>query len=84
MYFVHEYSDEEFETYDECREDLYEQIDEDEIYDHIDLTVPEIIHQFAMRANNQNFINWFEEKIAEAERLAIDELITEYEEGEIE
>lgn len=84
MYYVHEYSDEQFETYDECREDLYEQIDEDDINDHIDLTVPEIIHQFAKRANNQNFINWLEEKIAEAERLAIDELITEYEEGEVE
>ena len=84
MYYVHEYSDEQFETYDECRDDLYEQIDEEEIYDHIDLTVPEIIHQVCWRANNQNFINWFEEKIAEAERLAIDELITEYEEGEVE
>lgn len=84
MYYVHEYSDEQFETYEECLDDLYEQIDEDDINDHIDLTVPEIIHQFTMRANNQNFINWFEEKIAEAERLAIDELITEYEEGEAE
>lgn len=84
MYYVHEYSDEQFETYEECRDDLYEQIDEDDVNDHIDLTVPEIIHQFCRRANNQNFINWFEEKIAEAERLAVDELITEYEEGEIE
>ena len=84
MYYVHEYSDEQFETYEECRDDLYGQIDEDDIYDHIDLTVPEIIHQFCRRANNQNFINWFEEKIAEAERLAVDELITEYEEGEVE
>ena len=84
MYYVHEYSDEEFETYEECRDDLCEQIDEDDIYDHIDLTVPEIIHQFCWRANNQNFINWFEEKITEAEQLAVDELITEYEEGEVE
>ena len=84
MYYVHEYSDEQFETYDECRESLYEQIDEDDINDHIDLTVPEIIHQFAWRANNQNFINWLEEKILEAERLAVDELIMEYEEGEVE
>lgn len=84
MYYVHEYSDEQFETYDECQEDLYEYIVEDDISDHIDLTVPEIIHHFGMRANNQNFINWFEERIAEAERLAIDELITEYEEGEVE
>jgi hypothetical protein len=84
MYYVHEYSDEQFEAYEECRDDLYEQIDEDDVNDHIDLTVPEIIHQFCRRANNQNFINWFEEKIAEAERLAVDELITEYEEGEVE
>lgn len=84
MYYVHEYSEEEFDTYEECRDDLYEQIDEDDINEHIDLTVSEIIHRFSMRANNQNFINWLEEKIAEAERLAVDELITEYEEGEVE
>lgn len=84
MYFVHEYSDEQFETYEECLDDLYPQIDEDDISDHIDLTVSKIIHQFATRANNQNFINWFEQKIAEAEQLAADELITEYEEGEVE
>ena len=84
MYYVHEYSDERFETYEECRDDLYEQIDEDDISKYIDLTVPEIIHQFTMRANNQKFINWIEKRIAEAERLAVDELITEYEEGEVE
>ena len=81
--FVHEYSDEQFETYEECRDDLYQQINEEDIYDHIDLTVPEIIHQFAMQANNQNFMNWLEEKIAKAEQLAVDELITEYDEGEV-
>lgn len=84
MYYVHEYSDEEFDTYEECREDLYDCMDEDDINDHLDLTVPEILSQFGRRANNQNFINWLEEKIAEAERLAVDELITEYEEGEVE
>ena len=81
--FVHDYSDEQFETYEECRDDLYQQIDEEDIYDHIDLTVPEIIHQFGMRANNQNFMNWLEEKIAKAEQLAVDELITEYDDGEV-
>lgn len=82
--FVHEYSKEEFETYEECLSDLCEQIDENDISEHLNLTVTEIIRQFIMRANNQNFVNWLEEKIAEAERFAFDELITEYEEEEAE
>ena len=60
------------------------QIDEDDISIHLNLTVTEIIYKFITRANNQNFINWLEEEIAEAERFAFDELITEYEEGEVE
>ena len=72
MYYVHEYSDEEFETYEECRDDLYDCMDEDDINDHLDLTVPEIISQFGRRPNNQKFIDWFEEKIAEAVKGKVD------------
>ena len=44
--FVHEYSDKEFATYEECREDLLPEIDEEDISHHLDLTVPEIVWKF--------------------------------------
>ena len=84
MYYVHEYSDEEFETYEECRDDLAECLDEQDIISELDLSVEEIISHFWRRANNQNFINWLEDKILGAEEMAIEDLITEYEEGEVE
>lgn len=82
--FVHEYSETQFKTYEECREDLIVCIEEEDVVERLDLTVEEIVSQFNRRANNQNFINWFEEKIFEAEQMAIDDLITEYDEGEAE
>ena len=81
--FVHEYSDKEFVTYEECREDLLPEIDEEDISHHLDLTVPEIVWKF-LRYSEDDFINWFAETIANAEENAIEELITEYEEGEVE
>lgn len=81
--FVHEYSDKEFATYEECREDLLSEIDEEDIFYHLDLTVPEIVGKF-LRYSENDFIKWFSEEIAEAEERAIEDLITEYEEGEVE
>lgn len=82
--FVHEYSDEEFETYEECREDLLACLEEQDITEKLDLSLEEIISRFERRANDQNFINWLSDKIFEATENAIEDLITEYEEGEIE
>ena len=82
--FVHEYSDEEFETYEECREDLLGCLEEQDIVENLDLSLEEIISRFERRANNQNFINWLSDKIFEATEKAIEDLITEYEEGEVE
>lgn len=82
--FVHEYSDEEFETYDECREGLLGCLEEQDIVEKLDLSLEEIISRFERRANNQNFINWLSDKIFEATEKAIEDLITEYEEGEVE
>lgn len=82
--FVHEYSDEEFETYEECREDLFGCLEEQDIVENLDLSLEEIISRFERRANNQNFINWLSDKIFEATEKAIEDLITEYEEGEVE
>ena len=84
MYYTHEYSDEDFETYEECQNDLVECLDEQDIVGEIDLSLEEIISRFLYRASNQNFINWLEDKILGAEQSAIDNLITEYEEGEVE
>lgn len=84
MYYVHEYSDERFETYEECRDDLLECLEEPDIVEKLDLSLEEIVFHFGRRANNQTFINWLSDKILEAEEMAIEDLITEYEEGEVE
>ena len=84
MYFVHEYSDEEFETYEECRDDLIGDLDEQDIIQELDLSLEEIVSHFVRRANNQKFIDWLDSKIDDAEEKAIENLITEYEEGEVE
>ena len=84
MYFVHEYSDEQFETYDECREDLMEVLEEEDISDHFDFTKPEILCKFLRRKSNEDFIQWLSIEVDNAIELALAELITEYEEGEVE
>lgn len=84
MYYVHEYSEEEFDTYEECREDLLGCLGEQDIVEKLDTSLEEIISRFGRRANNQKFIDWLDDKILEAEEKAIDDLITEYEEGEVE
>lgn len=83
MYYVHEYSDKEFETYEECREDLLEYLEEQDVIEKLDLSLEEIISRFGRRANNQIFIDWLDDKILEAEEMAIEDLITEYEDEEV-
>lgn len=83
MYYVHEYSEEEFETYEECREDLLGCLEEQDIIEKLDLSLKEIISRFGRRANNQIFIEWLDNKILEAEEMAIEDLITEYEDEEV-
>ena len=84
MYFVHEYSDEQFETYDECREDLMTVLEEEDICDHFDFTKPEILCKFLRRKSNEDFIQWLSIEVDNAIELTLAELITEYEEGEVE
>ena len=84
MYYVHEYNDEKFETYEECREDMLGCLEEQDIVEKLDTSLEEIISRFGRRANNQKFIDWLADKILEAEEMAIEDLITEYEEGEVE
>lgn len=83
MYYVHEYNEKEFENYEECRENLLEYLEERDIAEKLDLSLEEIIFRFGRRANNQIFIDWLDDKIIEAEEMAIEDLITEYEDEEV-
>ena len=78
--YTHEYSDKKFDSYEACRDDLMENIDEEDIARHLDLTVPEIISAFFRNRNNVDFSVWFQEKIDEAIHYVEDELIFEYDE----
>ena len=82
--FVHEYSEEEFESYEECREDLQGQIDSDDILQHFEYPMSTLIFKFLNRRNDQEFLQWLAQEVDEAYERTLDELITEYEEGEVE
>lgn len=82
--FVHEYSDKEFESYEDCREDLQGQIDSDDILQHFEYSTGTLIHKFLNRKNDKEFLRWLEQEIDEAYERTLDELITEYEEEAIE
>lgn len=81
--FVHEYSDKEFENYEECREDLQGQIDSDDILQHFEYSTSTLIFKFLNRRNDKEFLQWLEQEVDEAYEKTLDELITEYEEGEV-
>ena len=82
--FVHEYSDKEFEDYEECREDLQGQIDSDDIVQHFEYSTRTLIYKFLSRKSDKEFLEWLAQEIDEAYERTLDELITEYEEGEVE
>ena len=81
--FVHEYSDKEFEDYEDCREDLLTELEEEDIFNHFDFTKSEILCKFLRRKSNEDFIQWLSCEVDNAIVLALDELITEYDEGEV-
>ena len=84
MYFVHEYDSTEFSTFEECAESLREFIDMDDIIGNLSVNLDDIITKFCRRKNDNEFISWMEDKILDAEQSAEEDLITEYEEGEVE
>lgn len=84
MYFVHEYDSTEFSTFEECAESLREFMDMDDIIGNLSIDLEDVIAKFLRRKNDSEFICWIENKFYEAEESAIEELITEYEEGEVE
>lgn len=81
--FVHEYSNQEFEDYEDCRENLLTKLEEEDISNHFDFTKPEILRKFLQRKSNEDFIQWFSIEIDNAVEFALAELITEYDEGEV-
>ena len=81
--FVHEYSDKEFESYEDCREDLQGQIDSDDILQHFEYSTSKLIFKFLNRKSDQEFLQWLEQEIDEAYERTLEELITEYEEEEV-
>lgn len=82
--FVHEYSDEYFDSYEECRNDLIPEIDSDDIIEHLEISISDIISHFRRRTSDKKFNAWLDEQIDIAYERAIEDLITEYEEGEVE
>jgi hypothetical protein len=80
--FVHEYSCEEFETYEECLEDLSKYFDEDDIIPHLEIKLEKVVSVF-LRNDIKTFASWFQQQLDGAITLAQDELITEYEEGDV-
>ena len=81
--FVHEYSGEKFETYEECLDDLRKYFDEDDIIPHLEINLAKVVSVF-LRNDNKTFASWFQQELDNAITLAQDELITEYEEGGVE
>ena len=78
--YTHEYSDRKFDSYEACRDDFLENIDEDDIAQYLDLTVPNIISAFLRNRNNVDFSVWFQEIIDEAITYAENDLIFEHDE----
>jgi hypothetical protein len=81
--FVHEYSDEHFDSYEDCRDDLMSEIDSDDIIEHLEVSISDITSHFLRRTSDREFSAWLNEQIDIAYERAIEDLITEYEEGEV-
>lgn len=81
--FVHEYSDKEFEDYEDCRADCLSQINDDDIVQHFKHSTSTLILNFLNRESDKEFLWWLMQEIDEAFEETLDELITEYDEGEV-
>lgn len=81
--FVHEYSDKHFDDYEDCRNDLMSEIDSNDIIEHLEVSIGDITSRFLRRTSDKEFITWLNEQIDIAYEGAIEDLITEYEEGEV-
>lgn len=82
-YYIHEYSQEKFETIEDCREDLLDFVDAAEIADKLDesLTIEKILNNF-LRMDKEEFHSWFLEQYWDALAEIQEELISEIEVNE--
>ena len=81
--FVHEYNRaEDFSSYEECREDLFIHIDAEDYAEHSEYTLEEVIRKFLSRKSDKEFLEWFQDFLADTEVYIENDLITEYEEDE--
>ena len=82
-YYMHEYSQEKFETIEDCREDLLDFVDVEEIADKLDesLTIEKILNNF-LRMDKEEFHSWFLEQYWDALAEIQEELISEIETDE--
>ena len=79
-YYIHEYSQEKFETIEDCRDDLLDFVDVTEIADKLDesLTIEKILDNF-LRMDKEEFHSWFLEQYWDALVEIQEELISEIE-----
>ena len=79
-YYMHGYSQEKFETIEDCREDLLDFVDAAEIADKLDesLTIEKILNNF-LRMDKEEFHSWFLEQYWDALVEIQEELISEIE-----
>lgn len=78
MYYTHEYSNEIFDTLEECETDLEETIDADEYAWRI--SIDELVRKYFRRKSNEEFCNWLDDKICEIDEEIKNDLIFEHEE----
>lgn len=81
MYYTHEYSDERYETLEDCEDDLMQCVDIDEYDWRIGST--EILRHFFRRKTDDEFCDWLENRIIEIEDEIKNDLIFDHE-GDIE
>ena len=81
--FVHEYSDKYFDSYEDCRDDLMSEIDSNDIIEHLEVSISDIISHFLRRTSDKEFNTWLSEQIDIAYERVIEDLISEYKEGEV-
>lgn len=79
-YYMHEYSQEKFETIEDCREDLLDFVEVSEIADKLDesLTIEKILNNF-LRMDKEEFHSWFLEQYWDVLAEIQEELISEIE-----
>lgn len=79
-YYMHEYSNEHFETIEECREDLLDFIEVEEVAEKLDesLSIEKILRNF-LRMDKEEFNSWLTEKYWDALTELQKELISEIE-----